>query len=312
MRRAAILVAVLAGLASPGLAQRPDTQTQLTIGTQGPIPLESADGGVATSDVIVEKVGPDGIAHKHLAGVKYESIELRFDLDRAKALSDLIGASWLRKTARVDGSVVTCSGGRATAQTDFYHGAVAETAFPALDVASKESVSVILKIDPETTTRKAKNGGPCPATPKPLRWLASNFRLELNVKDARPTDVVRVEPFTVKLSYTRSAIGEAREYETSFAGIAFPNLRVYVPEAKAEPWLQWHKDFVILGKNDQSQEKAGALVFLSQDLSKELARINLKGVGIFRAAPEKLPTGSTARPRVVIDLYVEQMSLEVK
>ena len=32
--------------------------------------VKSADGGTASADVVVEKLGPDGIAHKHLAGVK--------------------------------------------------------------------------------------------------------------------------------------------------------------------------------------------------------------------------------------------------
>lgn len=38
--------------------------------------IQSVDGGHATSDVVTEKVGPDHIVHKHIAGVKYEDITL--------------------------------------------------------------------------------------------------------------------------------------------------------------------------------------------------------------------------------------------
>jgi hypothetical protein len=36
--------------------------------------IESVEGGHATADVVTEKVGPDHIVHKHIAGVKYEDI----------------------------------------------------------------------------------------------------------------------------------------------------------------------------------------------------------------------------------------------
>ena len=36
--------------------------------------ISSIEGGHATSDVVVEKLGPDMIQHKHIAGVKYEDI----------------------------------------------------------------------------------------------------------------------------------------------------------------------------------------------------------------------------------------------
>src|SRR4029077_7484151 len=38
--------------------------------------VDSVEGGYATADVVVEKVGPDGIAHKHLGAPKYEDIAI--------------------------------------------------------------------------------------------------------------------------------------------------------------------------------------------------------------------------------------------
>jgi hypothetical protein len=68
----------------------------------------------------------------------------------------------------------------------------------------------------------------------------------------------------------------------------------------------------VAGKNDQQQEKEGALVFLAPDLKTEVARITLKSVGIFRLARERPDPASTQPRRLVADLYVEQMTLEGK
>jgi hypothetical protein len=41
--------------------------------------ISSVEGGHATADVVNEKVGPDHIVHKHIAGVKYEDITVVAD-----------------------------------------------------------------------------------------------------------------------------------------------------------------------------------------------------------------------------------------
>ena len=38
--------------------------------------VESVEGGDVFSDVVVERVGADGIAHKHLAGVRFDDLAL--------------------------------------------------------------------------------------------------------------------------------------------------------------------------------------------------------------------------------------------
>jgi hypothetical protein len=38
--------------------------------------VESVEGGQATADVVTEKIGPDHIMHKHIAGVKYATLKI--------------------------------------------------------------------------------------------------------------------------------------------------------------------------------------------------------------------------------------------
>src|SRR5437868_2986400 len=57
----------------------------------------SAEGGQAVADVVTEKVGPDGIAHKHIANFKYDDIAITCGAGMSKAFFDWIQASFDKK-----------------------------------------------------------------------------------------------------------------------------------------------------------------------------------------------------------------------
>src|SRR4029450_359508 len=70
--------------------------------------VHSCEGGHATSEVINEKVGPDHIVHKHLAGVKYEDISINCGTGMSKAFYEWLKASFAHKHMRQDGAIHTC------------------------------------------------------------------------------------------------------------------------------------------------------------------------------------------------------------
>src|SRR5262249_24290716 len=55
--------------------------------------LHGTDGGSAYSEVVNEKVGPDHVIHKHLAGVKYEDVMVTCGTGMSKAFYEWINAS---------------------------------------------------------------------------------------------------------------------------------------------------------------------------------------------------------------------------
>ena len=67
--------------------------------------IQSLEGGHATADVVSEKVGPDHIVHKHIAGVKYEDITVNCGTGMSKAFYEWIKASFDRKHQRYDGAI---------------------------------------------------------------------------------------------------------------------------------------------------------------------------------------------------------------
>ena len=117
------------------------------------------------------------------------------------------------------------------------------------------------------------------AKPEQKVWLPSNFRLEISGLDCK--FVTKIDSFTVKQTFA-SGIGVGRDFEVQFGKLEFPNLSITLSEAHAQSWIDWHNDFVIMGKNSEENEKSGSLIFLSPDLSTELGRVNFHNLGIFR------------------------------
>ena len=82
-------------------------------------------------------------------------------------------------------------------------------------------------------------------------------------------------------------------------------------ETTAATWDSWFEDFVVEGKNDDSKEKSGAIVFLSPNLKDEVLRVKLFNVGIFALRRPARQAHDESIRRVVADLYVERMELDL-
>ncbi len=149
--------------------------------------IHSVEGGHATSEVVSEKIGPDHIAHKHLAGVKYEDITVVCGTGMSKAFYQWLQNSFEQKHVRKDGSIHTVSPDYKVERTiDFTNGLITEVGIPALDASSKDSSKLSVKFAPEHTRFTPKlNGG---KSIDPARhalgkgeqkvWLPSNFRFD--------------------------------------------------------------------------------------------------------------------------------------
>jgi len=178
-----------------------------------------------------------------------------------------------------------------------------------MDGSSKEPAYLTIKFAPEVIrvlppTTKFEPAAP-PLTQK--MFLSCNFRMEIDGIDC--TKVSRVDSFTVKQTAVTDSIGDARDYAREPGKLEFPNLKITLPEAAAQPFAAWHEDFVIKGNNDDAREKGGSLSLLSPDRAKTLAKIKFYNLGIFRMTPVKSDAGSDSIAKVEVELYVERMEL---
>jgi T4-like virus tail tube protein gp19 len=272
--------------------------------------LRSAEGGDQVGEVVSVAVGPGEFVRKQLGRIGYEDLELRLGLSMPKDLYDWIDASWQLQPTRRNGSVIEVGAdGKPRAERAFSNALISETGFPALDAASKEAAFLTVRLTPEQVVLGKPSEAKLPAQPKPQKqFLPANFRFELGTLDC--SRVSKIDAFTVKQTMSAVDVGETRIVEKEPTVIEFPNLRVTFAAADAPSWQSWFDEFVVKGSNDDQHELAGAIVFLAPDRKQELARIELRQVGIF--ALRRPPAAATDRvARFVAELYCERMSLRV-
>ena len=269
--------------------------------------VQSFEGGSATGDVVVEKVGPDYIVHKHLVGVKYEDIAVGVGTGMGKELYEFVktafGSTHIRKDmvfkrADFNQNVIW--------ELDVFHTLVTGVEFPELDAASKDVGRLTIKFSPEFTRMKPGSGKLSQSLrTKPKQWITSNFRLTIPGLDC--TRVSKIGPLSLTIEQANVATGEQRDYQRDPIGVTIPNLVVTLGEQAAQTFTDWHNTFVIQGKNDQSQEKEGTLEILTPDLKEVLFTLKFHSLGIFRLAADKYEARDERIRTVTAEMYCESM-----
>ena len=274
--------------------------------------IQSGEGGQATSDVVSEKIGPDHIIHKHIAGVKYEDITINCGTGMSKGFYEWIKASFDHNYGRKNGALITADYNyKEHSRLTWFNGLISEIGFPALDAASKDAAKMTIKVHPEYTRTTTTTGGAAVAGKyaiNPLvqkKWLPANFKLEIPGLDC--TRVTKIEAITLKQKVIDNAVGELRDYEREPAHLEVPNLVVTLAESHAKEFYDWHENFVIKGQNGDDQEKTGTLTYLTPDLKTQLFTLDMHHIGIFKLTPEKVEGGSENIRRVKAEMYVEEM-----
>jgi len=281
--------------------------------------LWSAEGGHATSDVIVEKLGADHLQKKHIGPVKYEDITVQCGTGMSKGFYEWVKASFDHKYARKNGAIIAADYDYAEhSRLTFYNGLITEVGFPALDAASKDAAKMSIKFAPEYTRATHSTGGPSVAGKFAIdakvqkKWTPANFRLRIDGLEDSCTRVNKIEAITVKQKVVENAVGEMRDYEKEPAVLEVPNLVITFPESHSKAFYQWHEDFVIKGNNGDDKEKGGTLEFLTPNLQEVLFTITFSHLGIFKLTPEKVESGSESIRRLKAEMYCEDMKFDYK
>lgn len=274
--------------------------------------IKSVDGGGISAEVINEPSGPNYFTKKHIGQPKYDEFVMQVGFSNTKHLYDLISQTWKMARPRVNGSIISADYNLdAKSERQFTNALLTETTIPAMDGASKEPAYITLKFAPEFI-RSVKASGKVTADYKMEQkiFLPSNFRLQIDGLDC--SRVNKIESFTVKQGVAGKNIGSARDSQKEPGKLEFPNLKITMAEVAAQSFIDWHENFVIKGNNDASKEKKGSLTFLSPNRQTELAKIEFSNIGIFRIQPDKAQASTDQIKRLTVELYVEQMTFQIK
>jgi hypothetical protein len=311
-----MLANAIRGVMLDGAAMAPGRETAssnlfLTLGGVKCGPVRSAEGGIVSAEVVISKPVSGAFAGKHLSTVRYEPFAVAVSFSNAAPVYDWVADLWKGKFDRKSGSlVVTDYKLEAKLEREFVNALLTETSFPVLDASSKEQGFLTLKFSPELVKEKTASGKQDGTGAKAKQWLRSGFRLQIDSLDC--TKVTKIESLSVKGKTTLLETGESKLPEVEPTVLEFPNLKITLSEVSSKTWYDWLEDFVIKGKNGESEERSGTIQLLAADAKTELARIKLFGLGIYRIAlPAAEPRGDKAKS-VTAELYCRRMELVVK
>lgn len=270
--------------------------------------LKSVEGGNAVGEVVNEVGSAGYYQKKHIGNVKYEEITAEFGTGMSKDVYDWIAATLTgnRDQERKSGAIISADFNYVVkARRAFTEALITEVGFPAMDASSKDAAFITLKFAPEQTVDQAGSGQLPSAPNKQKQWTPANFRFD--IKGLPTSRVNKIEALTIKQTAVTGEIGEERFPQKEPGKLEFPNLVFMLPEADAQPWIDYHEDFVIKGNNSEEKEKTAQLTYLAPNQKDEIGRLDFLNVGIFKIAPEKLEAGSEAIRRIKVELYCERI-----
>jgi len=274
----------------------------------------SAEGGHATSDVVVEKIGVDHLSKKHLAGVKYEEISVSCGTGMSKGFYEWIKSSFDHAYTRKNGAIITADYNyNEISRLTFFNALPTEIGFPALDASSKDAAKMSIKFAPEYTRVSSSGGGAVTSSTYKInaatqkKWLPANFRLKIDGLDEGCSKVNKIEALTIKQKTVENPVGELRDYQKEPTSVEVLNLVVTLPESHSKAFSDWHESFVIRGDNGESAEKGGTLEYLTPDLKTVLFTLQFHNLGIFKLTPEKVEAGSEQIRRLKAEMYCEDI-----
>lgn len=248
--------------------------------------------GEATGDV--RKVSGGGLGSTPTQGttIAHEPLTMEIGTSMGKSMYEWIKASWDHGFQPRDLKLEVASADRTVTKVrEFGHAYITEVTVPALDGSSKDPAYFTITLDPEII-RYAKPDGKIAGDENKgaKKWLASNFRLEL---DGLPcTRVAKIDSFSWEQKTSRDKVGKFRE-PTKHPKIS--NIRVTIGMADYDAWARWHKRFVSDGKGSGGDDKSGSLTFLGPDHKEELMTIQLDHVGSVSLKKRKHEKGAPAR-----------------
>lgn len=309
---AALCVAVLAAVPSSAAERTsaPAGGFYLAIDGQNVGLVHKVSGGATRAEVVTQALAGENTLKKHIATIKHEPFVIEIGMGMSRPIYEWMTLSLERDFEQRSGEVIAVDPSyQAVASREFSDALITEMTFPTLDGSSKDPAYLTVKFAPTGIAYKKGDGSTVagPLAPKANAALCSNFRVEIG--DLPTARVSKIDSFTIK-QVVREAETTTRVRSTSPTTLEVPNLKLTVSMADLDPWQHWFEDFVINGKCSDADELSGSITLLAPDLTTELCRVDLAGVGVVSLQMNAAEANLEQVARFTVELYVESMAFE--
>jgi phage tail-like protein len=272
--------------------------------------FRSADGGGLTTDVQTYQPGHNLHLWRQVGKPKLADISLTVGMGMSQAFYAWISDFFKRKVTRKSGSIIAADFNYTErARRSFTDALISEVQIPTLDGGSKDAALMTVKIVPEGMEYKTTaDGARLDNSPEDNNklWHAANFRFTIDGLADSFKRVTKIDQFSIKQEILKYPSGHRRTEIRVPGRLEFPNITVYVPEVDAQPIVDQGYSRLIDYKKPGAGGMTGAIEFISPKKD-TLCTINLKGVDIVSAEPQKLDATGETIALTKLQIQVEKM-----
>src|SRR5438445_13663460 len=219
--------------------------------------VQSVAGGNITADVVDEQP-TSSFVPKHLGMPKFEEFVVKAGGGMSAEFYDWIHDAWNGTVDLKSGAVLKADfNGNILNRREFSSGFITKVTMPALDGASKDAASMLVRFL-GVNYKDVNAGGKTPsALSTQKQWTTANFTLGINGIDT--SKVNHIDAFTVDQGITDASrevdpndvavsVGAITPaFTLGYAPIDFPDLVVTFSAASAATWKAWFEDMVVKG-----------------------------------------------------------------
>jgi hypothetical protein len=265
--------------------------------------IVSWEGGDLRASVVPGPTSTDGTATKQPGAAVYAPLVVQCAFLPTEPMRAWLVELCSNQTPRKKIVLTDYDGnGNATGATEFDGAMLVEVRLPAMDATSTASGDATFVFVVERSRQMALAPANASST---ARTSGANFRLTL--KDLDGSGVSRIESITIgRGAASTETVGATRDYTSTTGRIGYSNLTVTLLRAKSATWRAWFDDFVVNGNGSDTNEKSGALEFLSADLKQVVFALNIEHIGILRLSRVNVAAGAPGLDQA--ELYFEKIS----
>jgi phage tail-like protein len=276
--------------------------------------LRSADGGGVSTDVQTYQQGRVVDLWRQVGKPKFADLQLQVGMGLAKPFYTWVADFFTRKHTRKNGAVIIADFNyKERARRTFTDALINEVQMPTLDGSSKEAALMTIKVVPEAmeyTTTDEGQGARLEAAQSPTQpnkvWHASNFNFKIDGFEEHLQRVTKIDQFSIKQNILEYPSGHRRTPVRVPGRMEWPNISIYLPQVDAQPIIDQATSRLLDYAKPGDGGMTGAIELRSPDKA-VLCTVNLKGVDIVSAEPQKIDASADGIALVKIQVQVESM-----
>jgi phage tail-like protein len=274
--------------------------------------LNSAEGGGLKTDVVDYKQGRLVDVWRQVGRPKFEDISIKVGMGMSSSFYTWIADFFNRKVTRKNGAIVLADFNyKQRARRSFIDALISEVQMPALDGSSKEAAFMTVKLVPEGMTYETVDNGPKIESPENLRqpnkmWHAANFRFSIDGYEDSFRRTTKIDGFAIKQQILEYPSGHRRTPVRLPGRLEYPNLVVYIPAVDADTIIEQANKRLLDYEAPAEGGMTGVIELRGPD-GAVLCTINLAGVDIVSAEPQKSEASAETIAMVKVAVQVESM-----